>query len=160
MIDRLTEMLKRHEGKRKKVYKCPSGYNTIGIGHNIDTKGLPRTIKKFLDENGYITDAMITELFAQDISDAISDCTRLYPSFNTFSENRKIALIDFIFNVGPGNATKFKVMNRAINAGAWELAAEALSQSLYWRQLGGDPKGTDDGKLERPEEVAKLLREG
>jgi len=26
--------------------------------------------------------------------------------------------------------------------------------------LGGDPPGTDDGKLERPEEVAKLLREG
>jgi hypothetical protein len=47
-----------------------------------------------------------------------------------------------------------------INAGQWARAAEDLRDSAYWRQLGGDPKGTDDGKLERPEEIAAMLREG
>lgn len=39
-------------------------------------------------------------------------------------------------------------------------AAEQVRDSEYWRQLGGDPGGTDDGKLERPEEIAAMLREG
>jgi len=29
-----------------------------------------------------------------------------------------------------------------------------------YAQLGGDPPGTDDGKLERPEELARMMREG
>ena len=37
---RLINMLKRHEGVRNKVYMCPAGYETIGVGRNISESGL------------------------------------------------------------------------------------------------------------------------
>jgi len=153
-------MLIRHEGRKDVPYLCPAGKLTIGIGHNITDKGLPKDIQAYLDEHGYITDAMIDRIFAADVMEAMSACMKLYPQFNSFSEGRKIALIDFLFNVGIGTAQEFKSTNRAINGGNWEAAAENIRHSLYWKQLGGDPPGTDDGKLERPEEIYKMLLEG
>jgi hypothetical protein len=35
-----------------------------------------------------------------------------------------------------------------------------MRDSAYWRELGGDSVGTDDGRLERPEEIAAMLRNG
>ena len=40
-MEKLIEMLKRHEGEvktngRHVAYKCPAGYWTLGIGRNID----------------------------------------------------------------------------------------------------------------------------
>ena len=40
----LREMLERHEGRKKKVYRCSKGKKTIGVGHNVDAKGLPPDI--------------------------------------------------------------------------------------------------------------------
>jgi lysozyme len=162
MIDKVRDMLIRHEGKKNKVYldtaKPPK--KTIGIGHNITDKGLPRAINAFLDEHGYITEEHVNLLFATDIMDAMSACLRLYGQFNTFTEARKAALIDFVFNVGYGTAQTFKRTNAAINGGNWDTAAEGIRRSLYYRQLGGDPPGTDDGKLERPEEIAAMIKTG
>jgi lysozyme len=160
MVYKIRDLLTRHEGKRSKPYRCPTGHLTIGIGHNIDARGLSKEIKGYLDTYGYITEEMINTLFTADVMDAAKDCEKLYPQFNTFSENRKLALIDFMFNVGLGTASKFNVTNKAINSGNWRAAAEAIRHSLYWKQLGGDPPGTDDGKLERPEEIYKMIREG
>jgi lysozyme len=160
MIYKVRGMLIRHEGKRNKKYRCSKGHWSIGIGHNIDALGLPKDIKAYLDEHGRITDEMIKRLFAADVMDAVTACMKLYPQFNTFSEARRLALVDFLFNVGIGTAQQFVNTNRAVNGGDWTAAAEGIRTSLYWKQLGGDPPGTDDGKLERPEEIYKMIREG
>jgi hypothetical protein len=47
-----------------------------------------------------------------------------------------------------------------LTAAKLKEAANQVNDSAYWRQLGGDPAGTDDGKLERPEEIAQMMREG
>jgi len=156
----LEELLEKHEGRKNKVYKCTAGKRTIGVGHNIDAKGLPEDIQKWLDMHGWITEDMIDDLLQSDIEDALNDAWKLYPALESFSESRRNALIDFLFNVGLSTASTFKRMNNAINNGNWDKAAQYISESKYWRQLGGDPKGTDDGKLERPEEIAQMLREG
>ena len=39
-MNRLVQMLKRHEGVRDKVYMCSAGYETIGVGRNISESGL------------------------------------------------------------------------------------------------------------------------
>lgn len=153
-------MLARHEGRKNKVYKCPAGYNTIGVGWNIDANPLPMGIAEFLRVNGFITDDMIEDLLDISIDVATKNCKRLYPNFSKLSVTRQNALIDFMFNVGIGTAAGFHNTNLAINEGRWEDAAKGLRKSLYWRQLGGDPEGTDDGKLERPEEIAQMLIEG
>lgn len=41
----ITELLTKHEGRRRKPYKCSAGANTIGVGHNID-QNLSRHIEK------------------------------------------------------------------------------------------------------------------
>lgn len=145
----LREMLERHEGRRKRVYKCTASKNTIGVGHNIDAKGLPPDIDAFLEDNGYITDEMIDRLLDDDIEDAISDCKRLYPNLEDFGDVRMEALIDFVFNVGYGTAKKFVNTNKLINAEKWEQASDSLLQSKYARQVKG-----------RAKEIAEMLRWG
>ena len=92
---------------------------------------------------------MIDILLDEDIEDAITDCKRLYPGFESFTESRQDALIDFLFNVGYGTAKTFKTTNGYINAGEWEKAADGLLNSLYAKQVG-----------KRAEEIAEMLREG
>jgi len=160
IIGKIREMLVRHEGYRVKPYKCTQGFRTIGIGYNFDVNPLPMDIKEYLGANGRITDEMVDRLFTKSLSDAVGACIRQYPGFATFSENRRLALVDFMFNLGPGRVRKFVNTNRAINSGRWADAAEGIRKSLYWKQLGGDPPGTDDGKIERPEEIYKMIKEG
>ena len=145
----LREMLEQHEGRKKKVYRCTAGKRTIGVGHNIDAKGLPPDIEAYLDDYGEITDEMIDILLDDDIEDAITDCKRLYPAFESFTEPRQDALLDFLFNVGYGTAKTFKTTNGYINAGEWEKASESLLASLYAKQVKG-----------RAKEIAEMLREG
>lgn len=149
MEDELKLVLEDHEGRKNRVYKCSSGKRTIGVGHNIEAKGLPDNIEAFLEDEGYITDDMIDELLTMDIDDAESDARKLYPNFGSFSTKRKIALIDFVFNVGYGTAKTFVNTNKAINQGKWEKAAEGLLNSKYARQVG-----------RRAEDIADMLIEG
>lgn len=148
MID-LREMFIRHEGLKLKPYKCPAGYLTIGIGHNIDANGLPDDIRAYLDKNGCITEDMATDLLSDDLKTAYNGCIELYPQYDNFSEGRQAALIDFVFNVGIGTARTFKNTKKAINEGRWEDAAKALENSLWYKQVGN-----------RAKEVVKMVREG
>jgi lysozyme len=145
----LKQLLTKHEGRKNKPYKDTKGLATIGIGHNIDAKGLPDDIYAFLEANGYITDEMIDRLFDEDIRDAAFDCKRLYPGFDDLTEARQNALIDFVFNVGHKTASTFKNTNRAINEERWDDAADGLLASKYARQVG-----------KRARDVAEMLREG
>ena len=54
----------------------------------------------------------------------------------------------------------------AVDDQKWDRAANELKYadgekktrlSLYWKELHGDPDGTDDGKTERPEAIYNLL---
>ena len=60
------EFTEINEGRKYKVYKCTGGANTIGIGHNIDAKGLPSDIEKYLRKNGKILDEHIDRLYIID----------------------------------------------------------------------------------------------
>lgn len=145
----IRESLEIHEGRRSKVYKCTAGKRTIGVGHNIDAKGLPDDIEEYLHETGRITDEMIDTLLDQDIADATADAIRLYPNLIAFSDQRQVALIDFVFNVGYRTAQTFKNTNLAINQKRWDDAADMLLQSKYAKQVG-----------KRAEDIAEWLREG
>ena len=149
MDSELKELLERHEGRKRFPYHCTAGKLTVGVGHNIDAKGLPNYIQDYLDRNGFIKDEMIDELLEQDVQDAINDCEKLYPFFLTFSDVRQYALIDFLFNVGLGTARQFKNTNKAINAEKWEEAAEGFEKSLWYKQVKN-----------RAVEIVKMIREG
>lgn len=158
--DALRKMLLRHEGWRKKKYRCSQGRWTIGVGWNLDAWSLPSDIAVYLEVHGEITEGMIERLLDISVETATRQCRDIYPGFDGFGEARRFALVDFVYNVGGFGALGFKKMRKAIIAGDWQEAAEQIRDSEYWRQLGGDPKGTDDGELERPEEIAQMLRVG
>jgi len=159
-MERLKQMLIRHEGYKKKPYRCTRGKMTIGVGWNMEANDLPRDIASCLRVCGHITDEMVHRLLDISIETATNHCRSIYQGFDNYSENRRFALIDFIFNVGVGTALKFKNMKRAIEEGRWRDAAHEVMESAYWAQLGGDPPGADDGILERPEEIARMIEGG
>lgn len=156
----VTKMLIRHEGYKLKPYRCSANKWSIGIGHNFQDNPLPAHIQKYLDEHGEITDDMVMELFEADVAQAIRDCRLLYLRFDTFTPNRRAALVDLLFNMGYSRMSKFVNTNKAINEGKWAAASRGIRNSLYYRQLGGDPPGTDDGRYERPEEIADMILKG
>ena len=92
-------LLEKHEGRKHKPYRCTGGKRTIGIGHNFDDNPLPQHIADYLKKNGQITDDMVDELLETDILHATADCCVLFPGFDSFSERRKMALVDFVFQL-------------------------------------------------------------
>jgi GH24 family phage-related lysozyme (muramidase) len=159
-IPRLKDMLRRHEGVRRKAYRCTKGHWTIGVRWNLDAHKPHSDIDSYLHIHGEITNEMIERLLDVSVNATLRNCHDTWPRFDTFSENRQIALADFMFNLGVTKEKEFKNTNRAINEGRWEDAARGIQNSLYYRQLGGDPPGTNDGRLERPEEICMMIREG
>lgn len=162
MDELLMRLVERHEGRRNKPYRCPAGRLTIGVGHNMEARPLPRDMQAFLDKHGYITDGMVDELLITDLGDATRGAIEVVgpDTWNGLSLARQYAIIDMAFNLGGGGLQKFERFLAAIRAGEWTRAADEIRTSRYYRQLGGDPPGTDDGRLERPEEIMCMIETG
>lgn len=132
--ERLTLQLKIDEGLRRKPYKCTAGKLTIGYGRNLEDNGIS------MAEAAY--------LLAHDIDAAELDAVKL-PWYEALSDNRKIAVLNMIFNLGLPGFLKFKNTIAFIAAGEWEKAAEGLKASLWYKQVGA-----------RAERIIELIREG
>jgi lysozyme len=143
------DLLKRHEGVRKKPYKCPAGFLTVGVGWNIDANPLPKDIAAYLKKNGEITDDMVDRLLFISVGAATLNCYGLFPDFENFTENRQMALIDFVFQLGGAGAAKFVNSIAMINTGRWEDAAENMMKSAWAKQT---PK--------RAAEITQMIEEG
>ena len=66
-MQKLLEMLKRHEGVRSKVYLCSAGYETIGVGRNISNTGMG------------LSDDEVDYLLENDIARVIKELSSEYP---------------------------------------------------------------------------------
>jgi len=147
--DGLASLIRKHEGLSLKPYLCPANKATIGIGHNYDANPLPDVVAHHLDVFGCITPEMADQLLEEDIIIASDNCHKLYRDFDKFSERRRWALIDFVFNVGLTTAKSFYNTNRAINREDWEAAAQGFEKSLWYRQVN-----------HRAVEIVSMIREG
>ena len=142
-------LLEKHEGRKHKPYRCTGGKRTIGIGHNFDDNPLPPHIADYLKKNGQITDDMVDELLETDILHATADCCVLFPGFDSFSERRKMALVDFVFQLGFNRARKFIHSIACINIGRWEKAGEQMRKSRWAEQTPN-----------RAHEIISMIEEG
>ena len=86
-MSELTEMLRKHEGVRDKVYLCSAGYETIGVGRNISEDGLG------------LSDDEIDYLLSNDIKRVREELTEEYYWFAGLDEARQDAMIDISFNL-------------------------------------------------------------
>jgi len=132
---KLKTMLVRHEGLRLKPYKDSVNKCTIGIGRNLDDNG--------------ITENEAYYLLSHDINRSLSDVRAIFPDFDAFSEDRQIALVDMMFNLGMGNFLRFKKMIESIQKERWDLAAVEALDSKWAGQVG-----------KRATEIALMLKAG
>jgi len=124
-MQKLLEMLKRHEGVRSHVYLCSAGYETIGVGRNISKSGMG------------LSDAEVDYLLENDIARVIKELSSEYPWFNSLDDVRKDAMIDISFNLG---ATRFRGFKRALAAmevADYTTAAKEFLDSKWSRDVKG-----------------------
>ena len=128
------EFIEKHEGRRARPYLCPAGANTIGVGWNMDANELPPDVSHFLTENGHITDEMIDRLLKTSVRQAVADCRVLFPDYDGINDARRMALTDFVFQLGFRRARQFRKAIAAINTGRWEDAAKEMRDSAWFTQ--------------------------
>lgn len=131
----LTYELSRDEDVRAKPYKDTVGKLTIGVGRNLDDKGLSK--------------AEINVLLNNDINGCESDLDRDMPWWRQLSDNRQRVLLNMCFNLGIAGLKGFKNMLRDIQNGLYDQAAVEMLDSLWARQVGG-----------RAVRLAKLMKNG
>jgi len=125
----------KHEGIRQKVYRCPSGFLTCGVGRNLEGKGIT------------VSEAMY--LLGNDIEECKDDLASIFPNYTDLSYNKKMVLIDMRFQLGATGFRGFKRLIEAIRTGDNKKAIQSIKESLYYKQV----------KL-RADDNINLLREG
>ncbi len=131
MPENLRDRLIRTEGKRNRLYRDTSvfvgfegkkGKITIGVGYNIDDRGLP--------------DDVIYMLLDRDIQAATKDLNTHLPWAANLDWPRRSVLIDLVFNMGIAKVLEFKNTLASIQKGLYREAAAHLKDSLWYRQVG------------------------
>ena len=124
-MQKLLEMLKRHEGVRSHVYLCSAGYETIGVGRNISKSGMG------------LSDDEVDYLLENDIVRVIKELSSEYPWFKDLDDVRKDAMIDISFNLGATRLRGFKRASAAMEVADYKLAAKEFLDSKWSRDVKG-----------------------
>lgn len=122
MADKLTDMLVDHEGMRRKPYRCTAGKLTIGVGRNLDDRGISP------DEAMY--------MLANDIRDSRRELSATFPWFDKLDEVRQAVLIDMCVNLGLSRLQGFRNTLALIGVGKYEAAAQEMLDSKWAEQVG------------------------
>jgi len=120
-IKRLKAQLVQHEGIRLTPYRCEAGKLTIGIGRNLEDKGISESEAHYLLEN--------------DIFEVLLDLAGLFPEFFYFPEEIQIVLTDMRFNLGYDSFREFQDMIGAVKDKDWPSMRAELIDSLWYRQV-------------------------
>jgi lysozyme len=110
----------RHEGVRLKPYKCTSNKLTIGIGRNLEDKGITRKEADYLLNN--------------DIGECLDDLSNLFVlEWGKFPDTVKIVLCNMRFQLGPGHFRSFRKMIQALKNYDYKEASLQMLDSKWAR---------------------------
>jgi lysozyme len=121
-MNKLIEQLKRHEGLRLTPYKCTADKWTIGVGRNLEDVGISEEEAEMLLHN--------------DIQRASHQLKERFPWTLELDEVRFSALLNFVFNVGIGTASKFVNAMALLKARNYDMAADEFLKSRWAKQVG------------------------
>ena len=121
-LAQLVDELKRDEGVRLKMYKDSVGLWTIGVGRNIEERG--------------ISEQEAEVLLANDIQIALRDCEDIFDDFYSHPYDVQRALANMSFNLGKPTLSKFRNMIAAVDACDYALAADEAMDSRWAKQVG------------------------
>lgn len=134
-MEDLKEQLIRHEGLRLTVYDCPAGYKTVGVGRNLEGKGITEEEAMYLLDN--------------DIKDFQESLSKELLWFDSLDECRRNILTNMAFNLGVSGLLKFKNTLAAVENKNWEEAASQMLESRWAEQVGS-----------RAVELSELMKTG
>lgn len=118
----LCTQLIRHEGCRLKPYRDSLGILTIGVGRNIQERG--------------ITEAEAAYLLGNDIDRCLKELNDTYPWFPKLDVMRQRVWIDLCFNMGITRLKDFKQAAAAMAHLDYATAALELKDSRWYTQVG------------------------
>jgi lysozyme len=119
---RLVRQLRLHEGERLKPYRCTAGKLTIGVGRNLEDRGITA------QESAY--------LLSNDITSTQAALLKALPWAGNLDDVRQRVLIDMAFNMGLGTLLTFKRTLAAVQAGQYQQAAVMMLDSRWAGQVG------------------------
>jgi len=123
MSDKLVDQLIKHEGLKLKPYHCPAGKLTIGVGRNLEDKGISQKEAVFLLKN--------------DIDECVADLEGLFKEkFDSFPEKVKMVLIDMRFNLCATGFRSFRKMIKAVEESDFDKASKEMKDSNWYSQVG------------------------
>lgn len=136
-VQNLEEQLRRDEGTVRDRNRRMIAYNhdgnwTIGYGHNLTAHNERRP-------NQPITDQQAEAYLQQDIQRATQELDQALPWARNLDATRRGALINMVFNMGIGDATRgtgvlgFRNALDAIQAGDYDRAAQEMRNSRWGR---------------------------
>ena len=118
----LAAQLRRDEGSKNFPYRDTVGKLTIGVGRNLDDRGL--------------TDSEIEVLLQNDIANAASILKARLPWFQSLDAVRQAVLVNMTFNMGYGKLAAFEKMLSAAALGNFGEAANEMMNSTWAQQVG------------------------
>lgn len=132
---RVAEQLLVDEGLRLRPYRCTAGKLTIGVGRNLEDRG--------------ITESEALLLLDNDIADFWGKLALAQPWTLAAPEHVQEALLNMAFNLGVGGLLGFKETLALLKTEQYAAAASAMLASKWARQVG-----------KRAERLARQVREG
>ncbi|WMM36554.1 lysozyme [Pseudoalteromonas phage PS_L5] len=119
---KLAEQLKKHEGLKLKPYTDTVGKLTLGIGRNLEDKGITEQEALFMLNN--------------DVGYFYKKITKELPWIKNLDDARQNVLVNMAFNLGVNGLLSFKNMLTAVATCNFKLASEEMLNSKWAKQVG------------------------
>ena len=140
--EKLLEELVKHEGLRLQVYQDTLGIDTIGVGRNLEDRGISKEELDELDiptiEHIYeygITEADAMVLAQNDVQIVEEELLRAHPCVEDLDAVRQLVLVDMAFNMGVPRLCKFVKMWNAIHEKKFDIASKEMLDSRWANQV-------------------------
>ena len=124
-MQRLINLLKKHEGLRLKPYKCTAGKLSIGYGRNLEDMGISEV------------EAMV--MLRHDIEQCYQELD-IFSWFTDLDQVRQEAMVNMLYNLGLPTFLEFKKTLKYMAEGAYSQAAEEMLRSKWADQVGDRAK--------------------
>lgn len=142
--------LRRDEGVRYSPYRDSRGFETVGVGHNLQASALP-------DGWTYpLTDDLVDVLLESDLMNTYDDLDSALPWWANLSDVRQRVICNMCFNMGLTKLLGFVNTLAAMRQGRYADAANGMLNSAWATQVGvGTPQ--NPGRALR---LANMMRNG
>lgn len=120
MIDKLTDIIAKHEGLRLDMYIDTVGVPTIGYGHNLHTP---------------ISETAAKQILKDDVSVAVQELDDRMDWWRDLPEKAQIVVASMVFNLGWPRFSQFKKFRSALEDRDYVKAAVEMEDSLWFQQI-------------------------